>query len=89
MDPLTSVYLVLFIKRISDSTDLVKFKQLPTAPVGLDTNNLSIFLVKSIVAEFRAHCQVAQRNLLVAALQKPVYGPLGAIRNLVIHSLDE
>ena len=50
---------------------------------------MSIFLVESIVAEFKTHCSVAKNNLLEAALKKPIYGPLGAIRNLIIHSLDE
>lgn len=50
---------------------------------------MSLFLVESILTEFKTHCEVAKQNLLLAALQKPVYGPLAAIRNIIVQSINE
>jgi hypothetical protein len=46
-------------------------------------------LVKSIVLELEYHFNAAKESLLRAALIAPIYGPLGAIRNLINLSFDE
>lgn len=89
VDSMTSVYLMLFIQNKSSLADMEAFK------MSLNTNSknsfksLSLFLVESVLCEFKRHCEIAKHNLLLAALQKPVYGPLAAIRNLIIQSANE
>lgn len=78
---MTSVYLVMFLQRKSTLSDL-------TANTSDDTS-LSLFLVESIVLEFEKHCDLAKKNLLLAALQLPIYGPLSAIRCIITQSVDE
>jgi len=51
--------------------------------------SLSLFLVESITFEFEKHCSLAKSNLLLASLNAPVYGPLSAIRSIIIQSVDE
>ena len=80
-DSLTSVYLMMFIRHKST------LKALTDMP--LINISLSIYLIKSIENEFADHCSLAKSNLLLAALQKPIYGPLAAIRNLITLSLNE
>jgi hypothetical protein len=54
-----------------------------------ESTSLSLFLVESIVLEFEKHCNLAKRNLLLAALQCPIYGPLSAIRCIITQSVEE
>jgi hypothetical protein len=54
-----------------------------------EAKSLSIYLVKSIENEFKVHCEQAKNNLLLAALEKPVYGPLAAIKSLIVQSVEE
>ncbi|CAF0722657.1 unnamed protein product [Brachionus calyciflorus] len=89
IDSMTSVYLMLFIQSKSDFSSIEKFKKITDLAVLNDSKSVNMFLVESILSEFRIHCQVARENLLIAALQKPVYGPLAAIRNLITQSVNE
>mgnify|MGYP001810442314 CR=1 FL=1 len=93
IDSMTSVYLILFIKRKAHLDDLVlKASQTHMACFYAhksEAKSLSLFLVKSLVKEFENQCKLMQQNLLLASLQKPVYGSLAAIRNLILQSIDE
>lgn len=80
-DSLTSVYLIMLLKEKSKLSDYESNSD--------NTISLSIFLTKSIVNEFQKHCNLAEKNLLMAALNTPIYGPLSAIRNLVEKSKYE
>ena len=80
-DSMTSVYLMMFLRHKSSLKAL-------TSDTPADSS-LSIYLIKSIENEFAKHCLLARENLLMAALQKPIYGPLAAIRNLIILSMNE
>lgn len=80
VDSVTSVYLILFIQRMVKSvSELTSDKE----------SSVNMFLIESVVKEFRVHCDVAKRNLLHAALLKPIYGPLGAARSIILHSISE
>lgn len=79
---MTSVYLIMFLQQKSSLNDL--------APNHLESEtSLSLYLIESIVLEFEKHCDLAKNNLLLAALQLPVYGPLSAIRCIITQSVDE
>jgi hypothetical protein len=56
---------------------------------AIEIKSLRINLVKTIEKEFEEHCNMAKSNLLLAALQKPIYGPLAAIRTLINQSISE
>lgn len=86
---MTSVYLMLFIQSKSDFSDIEKFKTVSNLNSVVDSKTLNMFLVESILTEFKTHYQVARENLLLAALQKPIYGPLAAIRNIITQSVNE
>lgn len=87
IDSMTSVYLMLFIQSKSDILSLEKLYN--ASPLATKAKTVNIFLAQSVLNEFTIHCQIAKQNLLLAALQKPVYGPLAAIRNLMIQSIKE
>ena len=80
-DSMTSVYLMMFLRHKSSLKDLTSQEN--------HEQSLSIYLIKSIENEFAEHCLLAKNNLLLAAFNKPVYGPLAAIRNLINLSIDE
>ena len=86
---MTSVYLMLFIQSKSDFSDIERFKTVSNLSNIVGSKTVNMFLVESILAEFKIHCKVARENLLLAALQKPIYGPLAAIRNLITQSVNE
>ena len=83
IDSMTSVYLMMFLQSKSSLKDLFDCN------MNYETKSLSIYLIRSIEYEFAQHCALAKSNLLLAALQKPIYGPLAAIRNLIILSVNE
>ena len=85
-DSLTSVYLVAFLK---EKTYLEDYSALGTFAHFENAKSIGLFLVKSVVSEFRKHCDGAKANLLIAALNTPVYGPLSAVRNLISQSINE
>lgn len=84
IDSMTSVYLIMFLQQKSVLTDLISQNESKGTELSF-----SLFLVESVVLEFEKHCHLAQRNLLLAALQAPVYGPLSAIRCIITQSVEE
>lgn len=80
---------MLFVKNKTEKSDLDELKKIAQHNEDNISKSLNIVLVLSAVAEFKEHCKMAERNLLLAALQKPIYGPLAAIRSLIVHSIDE
>lgn len=85
-DSLTSVYLVAFLK---EKTKLEDYSALGTMTHFDKCKSIGLYLVKCVVCEFREHCVKAKANLLLAALNTPIYGPLSAVRNLISQSIDE
>ena len=82
IDSMTSVYLMMFLKQKSS---LAEF----TEPSESGSKSLSLFLVEAVVVEFARHCESGKKNLLIAALKTPIYGPLSAIHQLIIQSIEE
>ena len=89
-DSSTSVYILMLLQQkfplehiLIDWKDSIYFNELENA------QSLSIFLVNSIGEEFERHCKSARQNLLLAALRTPIYGPLAAIRQVIVQSLGE
>ena len=74
----------MFLKQKCLLTDLI-----PSNDYDKQETTLSLFLVESITFEFEKHCKLAKNNLLLASLTSPVYGPLSAIRSIIIQSVDE
>lgn len=87
IDSMTSVYLMLFIQ--SKSNEALMNKLSTISPQKYNAKTVNMFLTQAVLDEFKIHCQTASENLLLAALQKPVYGPLAAIRNLLMQSIKE
>ena len=87
IDAMTSVYLMMFLQSKSSLRDLTGVNM--NHQQRVETQSLSIYLIRSIEFEFAEHCSLAKSNLLMAALQKPIYGPLAAIRNLIVLSVNE
>ena len=75
----------MFLKQKCFLTDLVQGSN----DFNEQETTLSLFLVESITFEFEKHCKLAKNNLLLASLTSPVYGPLSAIRSIIIQSVDE
>ncbi len=89
---MTSVYLMMFLLQKSSLDDLCHNETLCNENdhgKSLSKKSLSLFLVDSIADEFKRHCEAAKKNLLIASLKTPIYGPLSAIHQLISHSVNE
>jgi hypothetical protein len=86
---MTSVYLIQFLQHKASLNDLLISEEQQHQQQQQWPESLSIYLVNSIMNEFEQHCQAAKKNLLLASLHKPIYGPLAAIRTLIMHSIKE
>ena len=89
-DSTTSVYLLSLLQKkfslerlLLDWKDSIYFDEVKSA------KSLGLFLAGSVAAEFERHCKSARENLLLAALNTPIYGPLAAIRQVIVHSTTE
>jgi hypothetical protein len=80
---MTSVYLLMLIKNKANINDLVD-----DFNATRESLNLKIYLIKAIRNEFEKHCNVAKQNLLLACLEKPIYGPLAAVHSLIINNIN-
>ena len=90
VDSMTSVYLVMLLRNKANINDLIDSNSFVDDEYSSKNNlNLKIYLIKAIVNEFEKHCQVAKQNLLLACLEKPIYGPLAAVHSLIVNSMDK
>ncbi|RNA06826.1 Thyroid adenoma-associated, partial [Brachionus plicatilis] len=87
IDSMTSVYLMLFVQSKTNVSSIDTLSRI--SPKTCYSKTVNMFLAQSVLDEFKIHCKTATQNLLLAALQKPVYGPLAAIRNLLTQSIKE
>ena len=89
IDSMTSVYLMKFLQKKSTIESLRDSTVESSKKLYTSTKTLSMYLVESVASEFHVHCRSAKQNLLLASLKTPVYGPLSAIHELIIHSIEE